>query len=137
MFLEAIGKVSKKRLHYVEGKREAYTSSIILTTEQKKEVMKMIRGDVQFFVEQNLMDYSMIVAIKHVDREHAAILSQSAKTHEDMHNYFEVRQGDKLYIVYVGIIFSAGLDEREESGSRNKMYIRTKTYFHGTPSRIC
>jgi len=29
------------------------------------------------------------------------------------------------------------LDEREESGSRNKMYIRTKTYFHGTPSRIC
>ena len=104
MFLEAIGKVSKKRLHYVEGKREAYTSSIILTTEQKKEVMKMIKGDVQFFVEQNLMDYSMIVAIKHVDREHAAILSQSAKTHEDMHNYFEVRQGDKLYIVYVGII---------------------------------
>jgi hypothetical protein len=84
--------------------------------------MKMIRGDVQFFVEQNLMDYSMIVAIKHVDRGHAAILSQSAKTHEDMHNYFEVRQG---------------LDEREESGSRNKMYIRTKTYFHGTPSRIC
>ena len=39
MFLEAIGKVTKNRLRYVEGKREAFTSSIILTTEQKKEIM--------------------------------------------------------------------------------------------------
>ena len=64
MFLEAFGKVSKKRVRYVEGKRGAYTSSIILTSEQKREVMLMVKRDLQFFIKQDLMDYSMIVAIK-------------------------------------------------------------------------
>lgn len=104
MFLEAIGKVTKNRLRYVQGKREAFTSSIILTTEQKKEIMTTIKRDLQFFVEQDLMDYSMIVAIKQIDKVHEKISFESTAIHEDMYNSFKVWDGDKLYIVYVGII---------------------------------
>jgi len=104
MFLEAFGKVSKKRVRYVEGKRGAYTSSIILTSEQKREIMLMIKRDLQFFIKQDLMDYSMIVAIKQVDKMYATIPFENTKPCMNMYNSFKVWHGDKLYIVYVGII---------------------------------
>ena len=83
-------------------KERLFTSSIILTTEQKKEIMTTIKRDLQFFVEQDLMDYSMIVAIKQIDKVHEKI-SFSTAIHEDMYNSFKVWDGDKLYIVYVRI----------------------------------
>ena len=71
---------------------------------QKKEIMTTIKRDLQFFVEQDLMDYSMIVAIKQIDKVHEKISFESTAIHEDMYNSFKVWDGDKLYIVYVGII---------------------------------
>ena len=66
--------------------------------------MLMVKRDLQFFIKQDLMDYSMIVAIKQVDKMYATIPFENTKPCMNMYNSFKVWHGDKLYIVYVGII---------------------------------
>ena len=99
---EAFGKVSKKRIEYVIGKREAYTRPIFLSIPQKKEIMQMLKNDLNLFLEQGLMDYSMIVAVKQIDKMCSAV--ESTSKFSNMHNSYRVSREGKNYIIYFGII---------------------------------
>mmetsp|Transcript_11575 Transcript_11575/g.26935 ORF Transcript_11575/g.26935 Transcript_11575/m.26935 type:complete len:337 (+) Transcript_11575:118-1128(+) len=55
---------SKERVRYFEGKQHARKVTIQLPERDRNEIVSTIRRDVDFLIEQGVMDYSLLVAVK-------------------------------------------------------------------------
>ena len=104
IILEALGQITKKRIQYVEGKKEAYTRSIFLADNQKTEIMGSLKHDLDFFIDKGVMDYSMIVAIKEMGQNSFISPSENILKHRNIHNFYRFNYAGKSYIIYFGII---------------------------------
>lgn len=55
---------SKARHVYFDGKRSAAEAVLLMTEVQRSEVLRLIRRDTQWLMGRDLMDYSLLVAVK-------------------------------------------------------------------------
>jgi len=93
---------------YFKGKQAARHLKIILTDEQRLEVMARLKGDCEFLTSANLMDYSLLVAVRTVSEsklpeEEAAQWSLRAPANE-LRFPLVHRNNGQVYLVYIGII---------------------------------
>jgi len=100
---------SPDRVVYHAGKVAARELSITVTDKQRNAIMERLRSDTAWLAQQNLMDYSLLLAMRKMsreefDRDPTATWARRGGPGELRQPLLHVGEGDEAMLVYIGII---------------------------------
>jgi hypothetical protein len=134
-FLSCRCLISKERLEYMQGKKDAFSFPIQMEGSDKEYILDLITRDIEIFRNNALMDYSAILALvkqTKVKEEDLRLLELSKRTR----SVFTCKVEGVDYFLFIGIIdFLQGWTKSKKFAHAIKMFCAPKPISTVNPER--